>query len=208
MKHSIPYMTKTRTGWNYNPPWKRECKPPKPQTMPKPRVEDSAHTIARLCKIGGNESCQRQIGKRAGEFYLAATDGHRALLLPDNREEREGMPAEFGELPPNTFVTGAWFFLALKRAMCISNEEPWGISLKIDAKSVTMEAEYEGDTFSERLTAIVQGGSGCRLGLNGRYLQDALGVWPLYLHFTDAEHMVVLRPEGDSWRYLLMPLEL
>lgn len=215
MKHSIPHMRKTATGWSYNPPWVRECEAPKVSTMPKPRVEGSAKTVARLLKIKGDG--QSAVGRRAGDYYLAATDGHRALLLPRSVlpveeiatvQESKALPDEFCTLPPNTFVTGAWFHLALRRALVIaSDREGNDVSLTINPRSVTVAAEYEGDTFSEEITAVVQGESE-QIGFNAKYLLDALGVWPLYFHYSDEDNMAVLRPEDDSWRYLLLPLRI
>ena len=207
MSHPIPYMTPTKTGWNYNPPWMRECKAPKPQTMPRPRVEDSAKTIARCMKIKGDERAQEQVRKAAGDFYIAATDGDRALLLPG--EGAGGLPSKFGELPRGeVWLDDPEMFLAVKRALIIANGDKHGISIKL-TDVVTIQAELEGESYSQRLDIPVYDVvPSLPIGMNALYLLDVLGVWPLLMHYTDHEHMIVFRPKDDSWRYLLMPLKL
>lgn len=212
MKHSIPYMRETKTGWIYNPPWIAACKPPKAITMPKPRIEDSNKTIARLKKIKG-DGCKRLIGKRAGAFYLASTDGYRALLLPGSGSrpsdlmgtELKDLGPEFGELPAKYVKLCRPFYTCLQRAAAFLGEEPWATSLTIRAGLLTVSAKVDGDTYRE---GVVEPGEGAVISFNAKYLLDALGVWPLYLHFSDKDCMVVLRPDDDSWRYLLIPLKL
>lgn len=207
-RHPIPYMTKTRTGWNYNPPWQRECRAPKVSVMPKPRVESSEKTIARLKKIK-DEHTERWLDRRSGDFYLAATDGHRALLLPDDGKERKELTDDFGELPNSNIRLSEGFYTILQRAIAIHTEAPWAVSLDIDFGSSTVRAEADdGDTYQESVLSIGVLTSTPTIGFNAKFLTAPLGVWPIYLHFTDAEHMVVMRPEDDSWRYLLMPLKL
>jgi len=211
MRHPIPYMHPTRTGWDYRPPWIKECEAPKPQTMPEPRVETSEKAIARLRKLK-DEHAERWIGRRAGDFYLASTDGHRALLLPWKPDMAEGkeLPPDMSKLPHNCVKLSEGFYTVLQRAIAVHTEAPWAIELAINKGSVTVKAEAaDDDTYQETVdTFSVLLASYPTIGFNAKYLLHALGVWPLYLHFTNAEHMVVLRPEDDSWRYLLMPLKL
>ncbi len=212
MRHPIPYMTKTKTGWNYNPLWRRECRAPKVLTMPKPRVEDSARTVARLGKLKGDKRAKDHVGWRAGDFYLAATDGHRALLLPfpvpDTLKERKELPPDMSELPYSFVELPDCFYTVLQRAIAIHSDAPWAVSLDIGERFIVKAKADDHDTFQEEIATFMLVTKGATIGFNAKYLMDALGVWPLYLHFTDAEHMVVLRPEDDSWRYLLMPLKL
>ncbi len=207
MPHPIPCMTPTRTGWNYNPPWQRECRAPKVLTMLKPRVETSAKTIARLKKLKG-DNFERYIGRGAGEFQLVATDEHRALLLPHRDEESKELPLDMSELPWNFVELPECFYTVLQRAITIHTEAPWAVSLDIGERLVVKAEADDGDTFQEEIATSMLVTKGATIGFNAKFLLHALGVWPLYLHFTDAEHMVVLRPDDDSWRYLLMPLKL
>lgn len=205
MKHSIPYMRETKTGWSYNPPWIAACKPPKAITMPKPRTENSGKTIARLKKIEGDER-SAYLSRKVGDYYIAATDGHRALLLLGEGNGKE-MAGGFGDIPFNFVILPEQFYTAMQRAIAFT-EDPWAITITINAESLTVKAEVEGNTYEEDIIAPSTAEPSVTIGLNAKYLIDALGVWPLYLHFADSEQAVVLRPDDDSWRYLLMPLQL
>lgn len=204
MKHSIPYMRETKTGWSYNPPWIAACKPPKVTTMPKPRVEDDSKTIARLRKIKGDERTDRYVGRRTGDYHLVATDGYRALLLPGEGNGKE-MPG-FGDIPFNFVVLPEQFYIVLQRVIAFHSEKPWAVVITINITSLTVWAEAQDDTYEESIITPSIGEA--TIMLNAKYLLDALGVWPLYLHFSDKDCMVVLRPDDDSWRYLLVPLKL
>ena len=211
LKSNMPYMSQKKDGsLVYSPPHLRYFnKPLRPIPAPKPRVEKREKTLARLTKSikkarerEDNPRVDRMVGTQQGEFVMTETDGHRALL-----QRGEGKPTEYKmleKLPPNSVkLEDPELFLAVKRALIIADKDSKLVKLDLD-RGLTVRAECEGDTFEQFFTVVHDRWRSVVLGVNGSYLLDCLGSWPLFLHWSDAEGVMVLRPEDDSWRYAVM----
>lgn len=143
----------------------------------------------------------------ADGWKIETTDGHTALLT---RGPAEG---------PYCNVFDAWkekarlvcsidnpeFHLALKRALVMADANE-SHKVRLVARPGTLELSSEDPqlgSFDETLT--VNTCERWHVTLNGRYLEDVCGSWPLSVWYVDAESAVMFEAEDGSWRYVIMP---
>lgn len=201
-----------------------------PKSNPKPRRDKTTvDTIARLySQIDAafmklhpqdQERYGSMVGRTCGRFYIAATDGHRALFLPVDGEKREPFQhqdlLETGPGMDNRAVLdNPELHLAIERAMLAANANnsvsvDFGSAQKVTriTSKTTDEIEFDEDvTMAEEATLNEHGTE--PLGFDGKYLLPVLGSWPLRLFWRNPEQHVVFAPADDSFRYVLMPLRL
>lgn len=198
-------------------------------TNPKARIDrTTADTISRIHaairkdRLNDERNCERcaaHIEQRHGRaFWVAETDGHRALLLPPDGIKRTAAKANFTDPKSpdekdDTFRTGdalldnPELWLALKRAATMCDERSKLVTLAFDFdryKLVVSSSHPDVGDFEEELDCYCS--QSFTVSFHLPYLFDVLGSWPMRVLFGDPESHVVFVGPDDSFRYALMPL--
>lgn len=183
----------------------------------KPRIDKPGDTVKRL-----EEHIYKQIGryeeKEAGRFHamrnqpacagftFVATDGHRALLQPD--PESLGGAHSVGKITSGyqpIVINDADFHLALKRALVMTGDNlKDAVYFTVFLNTLTL-ASRDADCGDFQEDMPVTADFVARFCLNGKYLEPALGEWPLTIWVKDEESSLIIVPPGDDWRYVVMP---
>jgi hypothetical protein len=199
---------------------------------PKPRRDKTTvDTISRLRTIilkatARNQSTERfasQVGKMHGaSFYLEATDGLRALFLPADGLKRESASFNLteGGMPGCTdiLLTNPDMFCAVERALTCCDERSHRVDLHILCGGLILKSEIPytcefdeavqgmSDEFHieyPKLTEIFAESLAIVLSINGKFLREALGSWPLRMFYSKDGNRVVFAPLDNSFRYVI-----
>ncbi len=188
----------------------------KPFKLPalKPREETPADTFERL-KVAIDKrmakdtykNVSRYVGRTVWDGWrIASTDGHMALI-----ERGEGTGPAFPVIDiSQTHIVASFdnpeFHLAVKRALVMCDERSDKVRLISAPGSVTItSADPQMGTFDESLQ--VNSGEFWHVAIDGKYLECALGSWPMAFWYRDVDSPVMLEPFDSSWRLVIMPIK-
>ncbi len=197
-------------------------------STPKPRREKNVDKFVKrvgteLTKALGRQRediYEQAIGGSAGSFRIEATDGHRALLIAGaGTNDGTRSYGWLAKLPPYSVQLDPEFQLALRRVLTCAparrreagchrivvtfepRPEP---RLVLHASDPMEECEA-----TEWLPIVAHEAERFRFAVNGKYLDSALGLWPARLYFgPEASSMLMVRDATDSWRIVMMPIDL
>ena len=145
-------------------------------------------------------------------YWLAATDGYRALMRVGNGIVRERFPAKHQFTPgPVRFVLNRPFAEVWRRMSLYA--DGW-VTLELTSEKVTLSS-CDGIGEYTATEAYLLGGCDCspavsiaepvRFSVNPDYLMPLLRYWPITVAYRDEQAPIVCSPTGAGWRYLLMP---
>jgi hypothetical protein len=197
---------------------------------PKPRQDKTTvDTLSRLftllqtaqSKLPDYKNYKSAIGQKHGSFYLAATDGGRALMLPNDGALHPPAQCDLTEtgMPGRSdiLLDTPELFCAVKRALTCSPKSD-KIEMHILCGGLILKSRIEGecefeeavqgmsDPFNSdypKLTEIFADSLTTVLAIDGKYLLDVLGSWPLRMSYSKDGNRVVFAPMDDSFRYVI-----
>jgi hypothetical protein len=220
----------------YHTPWVTAAKPrPFKMDQLKPRNEKPAKVFARLkaeiekTAVAAGCDSQRHIGHEyCRGWVIVATDGHRALLEKKTASNcTEEKPYASMKDYKVTMVSDPELQLTIKRALVAAPTSnlvmlecgEFGLVVKsgtinenrigaINEKD--MRGAHKDGTdfvmFDERLETGIYGDGFAEFGINGKYLESALGCWPVCISTKDPESAIAIEPESADWRLIVMPM--
>ncbi len=175
-----------------------------------------AKSIAKHEDMDG--SCARVVGNADDNgYWLAATDGHRALMRAGNGTKRERFPAtpacQFTPGPVQFVLNRPFADVWRRMSVCASG---W-IDLELTTSTLTLSTRDEdGDTATEVCPHVYACSSlvdePVHFRLNPTYLAPLLRFWPITVAYRppveDDNSPLLFSPAGVAWRYILMPIKL
>lgn len=212
----------------YHAPWLRPHVPFRlsaagKNPQPKPRVETAEKALVRMRKAAGalvdEDRLKAMTGKGCGPgWVIAATNGHFALLEPGEVKDS----AQYAWLSDvskhhKVVLCDNELGCALDRAAIMSNERSRAVVLFAEAgadKGYIYAADSDAGEMIEScgvgLSAELT--KGFRVGLDWKYLEMVLGVWPLAMWWKGDESAVVFEAAGKdgkaAWRMVVMPMRV
>jgi DNA polymerase III sliding clamp (beta) subunit (PCNA family) len=153
------------------------------------------------------------VGKQvAPGFIMAATDGHRALMVRgDGPKHADPFKAKRKH---SVIVEKDFGERLLEVGTCRDTQNEW-IHFDFTGGRLTLSAEQSGDfEASAEVESAFHKGPDTVLVLNYNYVKAGLGVWPLKISWTDEDNYVVFQPaqanlsDADDWYQIIMPVRL
>ncbi len=163
---------------------------------------------------------QRLLGEE-GEITIAIGSNHIRVELDHTRFTSkliDGRFPDYDRVIPDTTDAGKLLAdrellrHALQRTAILSNEKYRGIRLEIKQDAATIQANNPEHEEAEEEVEVSYGGQELEIGFNVNYLLDALGAVEgeqVQLNFIDSNSSCLIRePDGESYRYVVMPMRL
>ena len=207
----------------YRPSWHAQAFPSVPKLLtPRARIETADKVISRLRKEWvpdkgeadyRKEACAKQIGRTfMSDWHLVATQGHCALLLPGAGDKGPGFSvALWGDY---VVIKDPEFHLAVKRAgVCGAPADRVtltynGGKLRVSAGALGEHSDNGEIEFEQDVDVQAHIAHKFVVNISGAYLEQCCGVWPLVIHRGEEGTPYVIRPAGDQFRALVMPIKV
>lgn len=170
------------------------------------------------------DRCRSYVGAKAGDFRVAATDGRRALLLPGAPDATSApdVTAVVGRCPVPAVDLPPELHGALKRVKtCAPKRGHVQLIIGTTADGhgalvLAAEDPHDGCSATEAVWLPTPPATTGVVSLPVRHVDEALGIWPLRLHYDPADpldadaptHAVVFTPRDAAWRYVVMPISV
>ena len=211
---------KRTLGFTPASPIRPAAKPASPTARTDKKPADYLTRLLRAIKVPESDRSRLEpfLGAQIGVGWkMATTDGSRAVLVAgtDGKPYTGGRSGFLAQRATTTVTLTPPFHLALKRMAAASHtptkDRPAAVIVRLHPESDTVgELELavrnidDGVDASERVAITGTALRRARVRLNIRYIDDALGRWPLTVRIAGEGDAVSF--ENDVCTYVLMPL--
>jgi hypothetical protein len=217
---------KLKLDWPMELPWMRQLRPTKLQAAPKPRIEKPEKAIARIEKEIRTavakqpfNNCDRHIGQKLDggkktDYYMKASDGHRALLVAQTKKYKPPVVPEqkqwlVSHLPTDESrmarIEDPQFHTALRRMECVNQDDHRvGITFWKDSQEIELTSKSEDMEGTEIIPAKVYKSG--YIDVSASYLLSALGVWPVDFHMEGNRTPITIVPVWRPFLFVFMPI--
>lgn len=200
----------------YHTPWTRTPKKFSESVSAralKPRIETPANALIRMRKACARSGMEipGHAGRRIGKGWrVASMNGHWALIEPGIGKEPH-MDWMSTDKPGSEYIACKWsnpeLWLAIQRAAVMSGASQ-AVRLVGDEGEVRVYLRDRVDYYDqgEFMEVVNMPGNRARwdIMLDWKYLDIALGCWPVTFKWKDDESMIEL--STDAWKFLIMPM--